>query len=160
MSEISDSIQSKCLAFSDRVIRLNDYLLEQAANRWSEGRRQKEDTRRGNTLPSNISPLPSRIPVHLQSVAALCNQLLRSGTSIGANNAEACNAISKADFKSKSYIALKEARESLYWIELLHRNNYLDDKQFNSIYTDCEELVRILVARCKKLDTELAGKVK
>ena len=160
MSEISDAIQSKCLAFSDRVIRLNDYLLEQAANRWSEGRRQKEDTRRGKTLPSNISPLPSRIPVHLQSVAALCNQLLRSGTSIGANNAEACNAISKADFKSKSYIALKEARESLYWIELLHRNNYLDDKQFNSIYTDCEELVRILVARCKKLDTELAGKVK
>jgi len=71
----------------------------------------------------------------------------------------ACNAVSKQDFRSKSYIALKEARESLYWIELLHRNNYIDDKQFNSIYTDCEELVKILVARCKKLDAELnAGK--
>ena len=73
------------------------------------------------------------------------------------NNAEACNAISKADFKSKSYIALKEARESLYWIELLHRNNFIDDRQYESIYGDCEELVKILVARCKKLDQELNG---
>ena len=101
---------------------------------------------------NNISHLPSRVPVHLQSVAALANQLLRSGTSIGANNAEACNAISKADFKSKSYIALKEARESLYWIDLLHRNSYLNDTQYKSIYADCEELVRVLVHRCKKLD--------
>ena len=91
-------------------------------------------------------------------MAALANQLLRSGTSVGANNAEATNAISRQDFRSKSYIALKEARESLYWIELLHRNNYLDDKQYNSIYADGEELVKILVARCKKLDQELAGK--
>ena len=142
----------KCLAFSDRIIKLNDYLLEQAASRKSEGRSQKEDTRRGRTLTSSVLPLTSRVPVHLQSVAALANQLLRSGTSIGANNAEACNAISKADFKSKSFIALKEARESLYWIDLLHRNDYLDDKQFQSIYNDCEELVRILVARCKKLN--------
>lgn len=80
---------------------------------------------------------------------------LRAGTSIGANNAEACNAISKADFKSKSYIALKEARESLYWLELLHRNNYLTDEQYKSIYSDAEELVKILVSRCKKLDEQL-----
>ena len=86
------------------------------------------------------------------------NQLLRAGTSIGANNAEACNAISKADFKSKSFIALKEARESLYWIDLLYRNGYLDDTQYNSIYTDCEELVKILVARCKKLNQETVSK--
>ena len=160
MSEISDVIQSKCLAFGDRVIRLNDYLLEQAANRWSEGRRQKEDTRRGKTLPSNISPLPSRIPVHLQSVAALCNQLLRAGTSIGANNAEATNAVSKTDYRAKSFIALKEARESLYWIDLLHRNNYIDDKQYNSIYADCEELVKILVTRCKRINEEIERKGK
>lgn len=95
-----------------------------------------------------------RIPIQLLAIANLSNQLLRSGTSIGANNAEASNAISKADFKSKSFIALKEARESLYWIKLLHRNNYIDDKLFNSIYTDCEELVKILVHRCKKLDEE------
>lgn len=140
MSEISDAIQAKCLAFGDRIIKLNDYLLEQAANKHQ---------------PSSIKHHPSRVPVHLQSVAALANQLLRSGTSIGANNAEACNAITKSDFKSKSYIALKEARESLYWIELLHRNSYIDDRQYESIYGDCEELVRILVARCKKLDEQL-----
>ena len=92
------------------------------------------------------------VPVYLQSVSNLCNQLLRSGTSIGANNAEATCAISKADFKSKSYIALKEARESLYWLDLLHRNGYLTDVQYNSLYADCEELVKVLTHRCKKLD--------
>ena len=158
MSEISDAIQAKCLAFGDRIIKLNDFLLEQAASKRYDGGSQRAD-RRNKTQTSYLSHQPSRVPVHLQSVAALANQLLRSGTSIGANNAEACNAVSKQDFRSKSYIALKEARESLYWIELLHRNNYIDDKQFNSIYTDCEELVKILVARCKKLDAELnAGK--
>lgn len=156
MSEISDAIQAKCLAFSDRIIKLNDFLLEQAAEKMYDGRRKKEEVRgRGSHHPSSINHHPSRVPVHLQSVAALANQLLRSGTSIGANNAEACNAISKADFKSKSFIALKEARESLYWIDLLHRNGYLDDKQYESIYNDCEELVKILVARCKKLNKEM-----
>ncbi len=141
MSTISDAIQDKCLAFADRIIKLNDYLLNEAANakpayKVVKGKRVYEKA----------------IPVHMQSVAVLCNQLLRSGTSIGANNAEACNAISKADFKSKSYIALKEARESLYWLDLLHRNKYLTDEQFKSIYDDCEELVKVLVHRCKKLD--------
>jgi four helix bundle protein len=141
MSEVSEAIQAKCLAFSDRIIKLNDYLLEQAANKKPaykivKGKRVYEKS----------------VPVHLQSVSVLCNQLLRAGTSIGANNAEATGAISKADFKSKSYIALKEARESLYWIDLLHRNGYLDDKQHDSIYADCEELVKVLTHRCKKLD--------
>ena len=141
MSEIGDAIQAKCLAFGDRVIKLNDYLLKEAANKKPDfkivkGKRVYEKT----------------IPVHLQAVSNLCNQLLRAGTSIGANNAEACNAISKADFKSKSYIALKEVRESLYWLELLHRNNYLTDIQFNSLYADAEELVKVLTHRCKKLD--------
>lgn len=139
MSIISDAIQAKCLSFGDRIIKLNDYLLEQASKR-EEVRSKKEKS--------------GRIPIQLLSVANLCNQLLRSGTSIGANNAEAVNAISKADFKSKSFIALKEARESLYWIDLLYRNGYLDDKQYQSIYDDAEELVKILVARCKKLDQE------
>ena len=144
MSEISDAIQEKCLAFGDRIIKLNDYLLEQACKR-EDVRCKKEKS--------------GRIPIQLLAVSNLCNQLLRSGTSIGANNAEACNAVSKQDFRSKSYIALKEARESLYWIELLKRNNYIDEKQYQSIYADCEELVKILVARCKKLDAELnAGK--
>lgn len=90
----------------------------------------------------------------------MANQLLRSGTSIGANNAEATNAISKTDYRSKSFIALKEARESLYWIELLHRNGYIDDKQYQSIYADCEELVKILVTRCKKMNETIDAKGK
>lgn len=135
MSEIGDKIQEKCEAFGDRVIKLNDYLLEQEC--------KKEDER---------SKKGSRIPITLKSVANLSNQLLRAGTSIGANNAEATNAISKADFKSKSFIALKEARESLYWLQLLHRNKYIDDRQQESLYADCEELVKILVHRCKKLN--------
>ena len=148
MSEISEAVHAKCFAFGDRVIKLNDYLLKEAANakpayKVVKGKRVYEKA----------------VPVYLQSVSALCNQLLRSGTSIGANNAEACNAVSRQDFRSKSYIALKEARESLYWIELLKRNNYIDERQYQSIYEDCEELVKILVSRCKKLDTELgAGK--
>ena len=143
MSIISDAIQDKCLAFSDRIIKLNDYLLEQAANKHQ---------------PSSFRHRTSRVPVHLQSVAALANQLLRSGTSIGANNAEATNAVSKTDYRSKSYIALKEARESLYWIELLHRNNYLTDVQYNSLHADCEELVKLLVHRCKKMDEQIGDK--
>ena len=154
MSEISDAIQAKCLAFGDRVIKLNDYLLKEAANKKSEGGSQKAD-RRGNSQTSYVRHQTCRIPVHLQAIATLCNQLLRSGTSIGANNAEATNAVSKTDYRSKSYIALKEARESLYWIDLLHRNEYIDDRQYESIYTDAEELVKIFVARCKKLDAEL-----
>ncbi len=142
MSEIGDSIQAKCLAFGDRIIKLNDYLLEQAANK-----------KPGYKMVNGKRVYNKSIPVHLQAISNLCNQLLRAGTSIGANNAEACNAVSKADFKSKSFIALKEARESLYWIDLLHRNGYLDDKQYNSIYADCEELVKILVTRCKTLNT-------
>jgi four helix bundle protein len=170
MSEISDAIQAKCLAFGDRVIKLNDYLLEQAASKRYDGGSKRYDVRKGKSSfshqtsdlsqPSSFSHHTSRVPVHLQSVAALANQLLRSGTSIGANNAEACNAVSRQDFRSKSYIALKEARESLYWIELLKRNNYIDERQYQSIYEDCEELVKILVARCKKLDAELASKEK
>lgn len=158
MSTISDSIQAKCLAFSDRIIKLNDYLLEQASQKYDvRSKRYDYGKNRSSVspLPSSFNHHPSRIPVHLQSVAALANQLLRSGTSIGANNAEASSAISTADFKSKSYIALKEARESLYWLELLHRNNYLTDVQFDSLYTDCEELVKILTHRCKKLDERI-----
>ena len=134
MSTIADAIQDKCLAFGDRVIKLNDYLLKEAAN-----------TKPTYKIVKGKRVYEKSVPVYLQSVSNLCNQLLRAGTSIGANNAEACNAVSKQDFRSKSYIALKEARESLYWIELLKRNNYIDERQYQSIYEDCEELVKILV---------------
>ena len=79
-------------------------------------------------------------------------------TEVNEVNAEATNAVSRQDFRSKSYIALKEARESLYWLELLHRNNYLTEIQYNSLYADAKELVKILVSRCKKLDQELNEK--
>ena len=151
MSEISDAIQNKCLAFGDRIIKLNDYLLSQAAVEHEKYKKELRQRKSGQKT-SSILHQPSSIPLHLQSVAALCNQLLRSGTSIGANNAEATSAISTADFKAKSYIALKEARESLYWLDLLHRNSYLNDTQYKSIYADCEELVKVLTHRCKKLD--------
>ena len=157
MSEISDAIQAKCLAFSDRIIKLNDFLLAQAAMEHEKYKKEQKQ-RKYVQNTSSVFHQTSSIPTHLQSIAALSNQLLRSGTSIGANNAEACNAISKADFKSKSFIALKEARESLYWIDLLHRNGYLDDKQYQSIYNDAEELVKILVTRCKKLNQEVDSK--
>lgn len=147
MSEISEAIQDKCLSFGDRIIKLNDYLLEQAANK-----------KPGYKMVNGKRVYNKAVPVYLQSVSNLCNQLLRAGTSIGANNAEACNAISKADFKSKSFIALKEARESLYWLELLHRNNYLTNEQYNSINADCEELVKVLTHRCKKINETIDSK--
>ena len=145
MSEVSEAIQSKCLAFGDRIIKLNDFLLKEAAN-----------TKPTYKIVKGKRVYEKAVPVYLQSVSNLCNQLLRAGTSIGANNAEATNAVSKQDFRSKSYIALKEARESLYWIELLKRNNYIDERQYQSIYADCEELVKILVSRCKKLDQQIS----
>ena len=147
MSSIADAIQDKCLAFGDRIIKLNDYLLKEAAN-----------AKPTYKIVKGKRVYDKPVPVYLQSVSNLCNQLLRAGTSIGANNAEATNAVSKTDYRAKSFIALKEARESLYWIELLHRNKYIDDKQYQSIYIDCEELVKILVTRCKKINEELDGK--
>ena len=144
MSEFGDKIQAKCDAFADRVVKLNDYLLTQAANK-----------KPGFKMVNGKRVYDKPVPVYLQSVANICNQLMRAGTSVGANNSEATSAISKAEYKSKSYIALKEARESLYWINLLHRNGYLEDKQYESIFADCEELVKIFVTRCKKLDSEV-----
>ena len=122
MSDFTETVQAKCLAFGDRIIKLNDYLLAQAVQAHDE----YNNKRRKKGLSSKVLPLSSSaVPVYLQSVSNLCNQLLRSGTSIGANNAEAINAISKQDYRSKSFIALKEARESLYWIDLLHRRSSL-----------------------------------
>lgn len=76
----------------------------------------------------------------------LSKQLLRSGTSIGANVKEAIRGQSKADFVSKLNISLKEASETEYWLELLHESGYLSGEQFNSIYADCVELLKLLTA--------------
>lgn len=74
----------------------------------------------------------------------LSKQVLRSGTSIGANVAEAECGISRNDFLAKMYIALKECRETQYWLELLHDADYIADDAFASILSDCSELFRLL----------------
>ena len=79
----------------------------------------------------------------------LSKQLLRCGTSIGANVAEAQKAQSKADFYAKMCIALKETSETMYWLKLLHRTDFLDKAQFTSLHTDATELLYILTAICK-----------
>ncbi|SKC23452.1 four helix bundle protein [Alkalitalea saponilacus] len=79
----------------------------------------------------------------------LSKQLLRSGTSIGAMVKESEHAESKADFIHKLSIALKEANETEYWIELLYKSDYIDDDIFNSIYTDVKEVLRILISIIK-----------
>ena len=79
----------------------------------------------------------------------LTKQLLRSGTSIGANVTEAQQAQSRADFISKLSIALKEAAETNYWLRLLHATDYLSAAEYESITADCKELERILTAAVK-----------
>ena len=76
----------------------------------------------------------------------LSKQIIRSGTSIGANVKEASHAYSKPDFYTKIGIALKEASETEYWLELLHATGYLTNMQFDSMCTDCQEVLKILMA--------------
>jgi four helix bundle protein len=85
----------------------------------------------------------------------LSKQVLRSGTSIGANIAEANCAISRKDFLSKMYIAFKECAETLYWLELLYETDYLSCSMFISMKQDCEELYRLLSAVTKTLNDTL-----
>ena len=80
----------------------------------------------------------------------MSKQLLRSGTSIGANVAEAQKAQTKADFNAKMNIAMKEANEAYYWLRLLHRTEYLTDKEFESIESDVKEILAVITAICKK----------
>ena len=80
----------------------------------------------------------------------LSKQLLRCGTSIGANVAEAEKGQSPADFYAKMSIALKEANEARYWLKLLHATDYLTNNQFFSMENDVKEIIAILVSICKK----------
>ena len=79
----------------------------------------------------------------------LSKQLLRSGTSIGANVKEAIRGQSKQDFGAKMNIALKEASENEYWLELLYESNYINIQEFESIIHDCRELLKILTSIVK-----------
>ena len=79
----------------------------------------------------------------------LSKQLIRCGTSIGANITEAQRGQSKADFTAKMSIALKEAYETDYWLKLLYRTEYLNKKEYNSIDLEIRELISILISICK-----------
>lgn len=82
-------------------------------------------------------------------ISVISTQILKSGTSIGANVREAIRAQSKPDFYAKLNISLKEASETEYWLELLYESEYITKKQFESINNDCEELIKILTAITK-----------
>ena len=94
--------------------------------------------------------------INIPKSAYMTDQLGRAGTSIGANIYEANYAQSKRDFISKLEIALKEASETGYWLELLHKTKYIDDTQFKSLSAKCKSLRAMLVASCRtaKGDTE------
>ena len=79
----------------------------------------------------------------------MSRQICKSGTSIGANIAEAQRAQSTADFVSKMKIALKEANETQYWLKLLRETKYLSDREFTSLHSDLLEILKILTAICK-----------
>ena len=81
----------------------------------------------------------------------MSKQLLRCGTSIGANTRESKNAQSRMDFLNKLNIALKEADETAYWLDLLHATNYIDETQFQSIDKDCAELIKLLTSIIKSI---------
>ena len=82
----------------------------------------------------------------------MSKQVLRSGTSIGANVKEALRGQSRADFRAKMNIALKEASETEYWLELLHESDYISEEQYQSIIADNIEIIKILTSIVKNAD--------
>ncbi len=88
----------------------------------------------------------------------ISNQIARSGTSIGANIFEANYAQGRKDFISKLEIALKEASETEYWLELLHQTNYIDDARYKELSDPCATIRVMLVASCRTAKGEKVGK--
>lgn len=86
---------------------------------------------------------------------ALSKQILRSGTSIGANLSEAIYGISEKDFLSKVYISLKECAETHYWLDLLMSTEYLTQQEYDSIKADCNELIKLLSSITKTMSEKL-----
>ena len=85
----------------------------------------------------------------------LSKQILKSGTSIGANVSEAICGVSKKDFLSKMHIAFKECNETLYWLRLLFRTDFLNEAEFDSLQSDCKEIVFILSSITKSTSESL-----
>ncbi|MDY2915253.1 MAG: four helix bundle protein [Alloprevotella sp.] len=90
----------------------------------------------------------------------LSNQIIRSGTSIGANIVEALKAISQKEFLQKMYIAFKECNETMYWLDLLYATDYLSEQQFQSLNNDCAELQKILSSITKTTKNNQSSKEK
>ncbi len=107
--------------------------------------------RKDNVIQDKTAAYATRIVklyqylVKVKHEQTLSKQILRSGTSIGANTAESRNAQSKADFISKLSIALKEADETAFWLKALHDGNYITTRQLQSMLGDNTEIIRILV---------------
>lgn len=91
-----------------------------------------------------------------QKEFVMSKQLLRSGTSIGANVSEAQRAQSKADFVSKINISLKEANETDYWLRLIFETEYIDRNQYESLIADLDEVIRILVSICNTTKSKMS----
>ena len=87
--------------------------------------------------------------MEIKHETVLSKQLLRSGTSIGANVKEALRGQSKADFGAKMNISLKEASEAEYWLDLLSATNYISKQQYESMQTDCVEIIKLLTSIVK-----------
>ena len=105
---------------------------------------------RDNTLSDKSICFAARILklhkylIKTQKETIISKQIVRSGTSIGANIAEAIYGSSRRDFVAKLQIALKECAETAYWLELLHSCDYISDQMYRSLSVDCEELRKIL----------------
>ena len=126
----------------------------------AECKMQNEGDRKENAIVEKSFEFAVRI-VNLskflmreQKEYVLSKQLLRSGTSIGANVSEAQRGQSKADFAAKMSIALKEANETHYWLRLLYRTEYLSKTQFDSLEKDIQDLLGILTAICRTANTK------
>ena len=90
-----------------------------------------------------------------KSLKLIFKQILKSGTSIGANVAESKNAISKADFINKLSIALKEARETEFWLKLLYESDTIKNNEYENLSANCDELIRLLTSIIKTLKSKL-----
>ncbi|MDD6356919.1 MAG: four helix bundle protein [Bacteroidales bacterium] len=88
----------------------------------------------------------------------ISQQILRSGTSIGANVRESRRAQSKKDFIAKLYVSLKEADETEYWLELLYETQYISEEIFNNMRNDCEEIIKILTTIIKRVQIREGNK--
>ena len=110
--------------------------------------------RKSREFASRIMRLHSHLQKNGEKVVSA--QIVRSGTSVGANIAEALYAASKKDFLCKVTIAQKECAETLYWLDLLSDNGYLDTDNARSITSDCDEILRMLVATTKSIKNPIS----